>query len=112
MTLKAIKPRLKEVQGRQLKSVNSDSWRAGKNTAAQRGYDSKWQRARLMHLNTHPLCVYCERNGRVAAATVVDHVIAHKGDMALFWDRSNWMSLCTTCHSSIKQAEEAKSRSY
>jgi 5-methylcytosine-specific restriction protein A len=35
----------------------------------------------------------------VKAATVVDHIIPHQGDMTLFWDAdSNWQSLCKTCH--------------
>ncbi|NVL62702.1 HNH endonuclease, partial [Pseudomonas syringae pv. actinidiae] len=41
MGLKAIKPRLKEVEGRQLKAINPESWRSGKTTAAQRGYGYK-----------------------------------------------------------------------
>ncbi|MEO4040348.1 HNH endonuclease signature motif containing protein [Hoeflea sp. CAU 1731] len=41
-------------------------------------------------------------------AKVVDHIIPHKGDRKLFWDRSNWQPLCTPCHSSKKQRQEAK----
>lgn len=37
---------------------------------------------------------------------VVDHVIAHKGDQRLFWDRSNWQVLCPDDHDIIKQREE------
>ena len=40
------------------------------------------------------------------AATVVDHIIPHKGDSDLFWDESNWQSLCKRCHDSFKQKEE------
>ncbi|WP_122555827.1 HNH endonuclease [Pseudomonas viridiflava] len=109
--LTTLKDRV-QLQPARLKTINPDSWRAGKTTAAQRGYDSKWQKARLVHLNANPLCVYCDRIGRVTAANTVDHVIPHRGDMTLFWDRSNWMSLCGPCHSSVKQAEESKSRSY
>jgi 5-methylcytosine-specific restriction protein A len=76
------------------------------NTSA-RGYGWKWQKERLFHLAKHPLCVYCEETGRVTAATTVDHRIPHRGDQTLFWDRSNWQSLCTNCHSSRKQREEA-----
>lgn len=52
-----------------------------------RGYTSKWRKARAGLLAKHPLCVRCENKSRVVAATVVDHIIPHKGDMALFWDR-------------------------
>lgn len=68
-------------------------------TASQRGYDSRWQKARIGWLRSHPLCVHCEREGLVRAATDVDHIKPHKGDKVLFWDNSNWMSLCHSCHS-------------
>jgi 5-methylcytosine-specific restriction endonuclease McrA len=99
-----------QAQPSRLVTINTDSWRAGKETSAQRGYGYKWQKARLSHLEAHPLCAYCERDGRVTAARVVDHQVPHRGDMTLFWDRSNWVSLCTPCHSSVKQREEAAAR--
>ena len=49
-------------------------------------------------LQAHPLCAECLRNGRYTAATVVDHIIPHRGDMSLFWDERNWQSLCERCH--------------
>lgn len=73
---------------------------------ADRLYGRAWQAARKAFLTAHPLCVYCERMGKVVAASVVDHVTPHKGDLALFWDRGNWQALCKPCHDSIKQREE------
>lgn len=67
-------------------------------TAHERGYDSRWREARREHLRVHPLCEECQRAGRIRAATAVDHIIPHRGDKRLFWDRSNWQSLCDTCH--------------
>ena len=67
-------------------------------TANSRGYNARWRRARKMFLAEHPLCAECEKNGRLTAATVVDHIIPHKGDQALFWDESNWQPLCKRCH--------------
>lgn len=105
--------RLKTLQNRvathkpSLKVINSDSWRSTKTSSNDRGYGYKWQQARLQHLQQQPLCVYCERQGRITAASVVDHKIPHRGDMNLFWDRANWQSLCSACHSSVKQKEEA-----
>ncbi|WP_338153338.1 hypothetical protein [Pseudophaeobacter leonis] len=32
--------------------------------------------------------------------------MAHRGDMRLFWDRSNWQPLCTSCHNRRKQQLE------
>ena len=48
----------------------------------------------------------CQREGRVTAATVVDHKIPHKGDQRLFWDPANWQSLCKPHHDRDKQREE------
>lgn len=39
-------------------------------------------------------------------ASVVDHIVAHKGDQVLFWDTDNWQALCKPHHDSTKQAEE------
>jgi 5-methylcytosine-specific restriction enzyme A len=60
---------------------------------------SRWREARARFLARHPLCVTCEREGRVEAASAVDHRIPHRGDMRLFWDASNWDALCATHHS-------------
>lgn len=68
-------------------------------SAASRGYDSKWAKARKLFLTAHPLCVMeCKEQGRITAAVVVDHIVPHKGDQKLFWDRKNWQSGCKTCH--------------
>ena len=37
---------------------------------------------------------------------LVDHIMPHKGNMALFWNRANWQPLCNHCHSQAKQAQE------
>jgi len=70
-------------------------------TARQRGYDTKWDKARAAYLKAHPSCVMCG-----AAASVVDHIQPHKGNNALFWKSANWQALCTPCHSSRKQRME------
>ena len=75
----------------------------GRAKTAARGYGGRWQRERLQYLAQHPLCVTCTKQGRVTAATVVDHIIPHKGDPILMWDRTNWQSLCATHHNSDKQ---------
>jgi len=75
-------------------------------SSAKRGYNSRWERARATFLRQHPLCAMHLKLGRYVQATVVDHITPHRGDQALFWDRSNWQSLCTTCHSSHKQRQE------
>ena len=67
-------------------------------SASGRGYGSAWRKARKQFLHTHPLCVECQKEGRYVKATVVDHVVPHRGDADLFWDRSNWQPLCKQCH--------------
>jgi len=67
-------------------------------TAAQRGYDSKWTRARAAYLAAYPLCASCKDHGSIVPATVVDHIVPHRGDKKLFWRHDNWQPLCKTCH--------------
>ena len=67
-------------------------------SAASRGYGAAWRKARKQYLEEHPLCVECMKEGRYVKATVVDHVVPHRGDKVLFWDRSNWQALCKRCH--------------
>ncbi len=76
-------------------------------TAAQRGYDSRWQKARAGWLRSHPLCAdpAGSHQNQVVLATDIDHIVPHKGDKALFWDSSNWQGLCKSCHST-KTAKE------
>lgn len=106
MKLTTLKPRI-ATQGNRLAVIQPGSWRIDKQNSTQRGYGYKWQQAREGYLAKHPLCVYCEREGRVVVATVVDHKTPHRGDMTLFWDSSNWQSLCATHHSRDKQREES-----
>lgn len=79
-------------------------------SSSQRGYNSRWQKARETFLRRHPLCKMCEAEGRLTPATIVDHIIPHRGDQALFWDTGNWQPLCKPHHDKVKQAEEKRSR--
>ena len=67
-------------------------------SAAERGYDAKWRRARKRFLRSHPLCANCLSQGVLTPATVVDHIVPHRGDHRLFWDEQNWQPLCKACH--------------
>jgi 5-methylcytosine-specific restriction endonuclease McrA len=42
----------------------------------------------------------------VTAATVVDHIVPHRGNEALFWSIDNWQPLCQPCHDGAKQELE------
>lgn len=72
--------------------------RARRGTRTDRGYDSRWWKYRALYLRQHPLCVLCAENGRTVAATVVDHIVPHKGDQRVFWDPKNHRALCKPCH--------------
>ena len=72
----------------------------------ERGYNSKWVRAREYFLADNPLCRLCWERNKVTPSTVVDHIKPHKGDQDKFWDESNWQALCKHCHDSHKQAQE------
>lgn len=52
-----------------------------------------WRKARAEFLARHPFCVECG-----APATVVDHIVPHRGDPIIFWDRRRWQSMCASCH--------------
>jgi len=90
----------------------SASWRQDRRKTAERGYGYRWQveRAAFLALPENALCRYCEREGRVTASTVVDHIKPHQGDESLFWDRKNWQPLCKTCHDTTKRAEEGRAK--
>ncbi|MBX3629324.1 MAG: HNH endonuclease [Nitrosomonas sp.] len=78
-------------------------------SSAERGYGHKWQRARADFLTKNPLCADHQRLGRIVPATIVDHIVPHKGDLKLFWDRKNWQPLCKQCHDTHKQRQESGS---
>ena len=121
--LQSIPSRLGKLPAkRQTAHNNPTSWRNDKRTAAQRGYGYKWQQARAAYLAKHPHCVMClaeigmtdlqpaevvvecaRRGLSEPLATVVNHKVAHRGDQRLFWDRSNWESLCRRHHDSDAQ---------
>jgi len=79
-------------------------------SSTDRGYNARWRKARETYLKAHPLCAMHLKLGRYVAATVVDHIVPHRGDSKLFWDRDNWQALCKLCHDAHKQREEKSGR--
>lgn len=71
-------------------------------------YGRRWRNYRDGYLRQHPLCVMCQREGRITPATVVDHITDHKGDLDLFWATSNHQPLCKSHHDRDKQVETHK----
>jgi 5-methylcytosine-specific restriction protein A len=77
---------------------------AARPSARARGYDSKWSRESKVFL-ARPENRYCAC-GCGQVAEMVDHKVAHKGDMRLFWDRSNWQPMTRRCNSRKAVREE------
>ncbi len=77
-------------------------------SAAKRGYDRQWRKARRAYLARHQLCVRCKAAGRIAPASDVDHIVPHRGDKKLLRDPTNRQPLCKSCHSRHKQREERR----
>ena len=74
--------------------------------AKGRLYGHRWRKERGEYLRLNPLCAMCSQLGRVVVATVVDHKVPHRMDLNLFWDQTNWQSLCKLCHDAHKQRLE------
>ena len=83
-------------------STSGDEYHPGNRTAFlyERGrwFDARWHKAHSRFLKQHPLCAFCQAEGKIVLATVVDHIIPHRGDQRLFWDQTNWEALCKECH--------------
>ncbi len=82
----------------QAKAAAKRTYDAHRGSASSRGYNYQWTKARDLFIRKNPLCILCQREGRTVQATIVDHRTPHRGDMVLFWDESNWQSLCKPCH--------------
>ena len=65
---------------------------------AERGYDGVWRKFRLWFLKRHPICVDCETEGIVRAATEVHHVKKLKQFPELRLVESNVRGLCWPHH--------------
>jgi len=84
-------------------------------SAHARGYTKRWDRAAKAFRVRYPLCgmrpygqvpvmSQCFLEQRDTPATQTDHVVPHRGDMVLFWDQSQWQSLCHDCGARKSQA--------
>lgn len=85
----------------------ADAHELDRGSARERGYSTRWDRAARAYRMRFPLCVGCRAIGLDAPADVVDHVIPHQGDQALFWNEGNWQSVCRWHHDVVKQSLEA-----
>ena len=69
-------------------------------------HSRNWTQASKRYRAKHPLCVMCERRGKITLAAVVDHILPRHTHPHLFWDEDNWQALCMGCHSRTKQSIE------
>ena len=71
-------------------------------------YGRRWRKERGQFLAINRYCKFCRAAGKRARATVVDHIVPHRGDEELFWEQSNWQPLCKPCHDGDKAVMEAR----
>jgi 5-methylcytosine-specific restriction protein A len=66
---------------------------------------AQWVKLRQIQLSKHPLCIACQAEGRIIAASVVDHLFpwSHISEQAFFINR--FQSLCATHHATKTQLE-------
>lgn len=69
-----------------------------------KGSDRRWRKLRAQALNTEPRCVLCLREGRLTAATTVDHIVPISEGGAKY-DPTNCQSLCHE-HAAAKTTSE------
>ena len=98
MKLASLKPRLSSIVTTRLPSVQ--------HTDRLRGRAAVTRRARW--LDAHPLCVECDKAGRVTAGSAVDHIVPlWKGGADDY--ETNGQTLCDPCHEA-KTTQEAAER--
>ena len=67
-------------------------------SAAERGYDTEWNRFAAQYRYDNPLCVLCYAKGITRIAEAVDHIIKLTLAPHRKYDLSNLQALCRECH--------------
>lgn len=80
----------------------------GRGSARDRGYTTRWDEASKAYRRKHPLCVRCLNEGRTTPTELVDHITPADERPDLFWDESNWQSLCRPHHAEKTAEDEAR----
>lgn len=100
--LRTIAPRLSSAPSRLAPApvtAGSGFSRTDGRSSTARGYGQDWRRVRLQVLASEPLCRICSAEGRVTAATDVDHIEAFDGIAdPLRLALTNLRPLCRPCH--------------
>lgn len=63
-------------------------------------HTARWKKESKEFLALYPFCNFCGEPSKI-----VDHIRPHRGDLDLFWDKSNWQPVCVRCHSRKTFAE-------
>ena len=100
--------------------LTRDGWCDRHRPRYRRGESEEWhglyslpvwtERLRPAQLLREPWCRECAKAGRRVRATVVDHIVPHRGDMRLFTDPGNLQSLCKSCHDRKTMLERGEER--
>ena len=75
------------------KKMVNKNYELNRETAVQRGYNTRWQKIRKMVLIRDTICRDCNKN----IATNVDHIIPFKNGGSN--NLNNLIGLCHSCHS-------------
>jgi 5-methylcytosine-specific restriction enzyme A len=57
-------------------------------------YGRNWKARAKAFKAQNPLCIECLKEGKIVPVYGVDHIIPHRGNVDLYWDETNWQSLC------------------
>lgn len=84
--------------------------RKGRTEASQSGFytSSAWIKVRDRRRKESPICIECEKQGRIRPMKIVDHIISveERPDLAL--DLSNTQSLCDFHHTLKTNADKKR----
>lgn len=62
-------------------------------------HTARWRALRAVVLLEEPYCPDCRDDGRRVLTTDADHIVPHRGDPLLFWNRQNLQAKCHAHHS-------------
>lgn len=65
-----------------------------------------WRRLREALTQQNPWCAECLKKNINNPWDELDHIVPHRGNLDLFWDRDNLQGLCRTCHANKTWREE------
>ena len=71
-------------------------------------HSARWTRLSRAFRVNHPLCAECLRQGKIVAATCVDHIVPYPICADYFFDESNLQSLCGECNHLKGQRDKIK----